>query len=79
MHSHTDPEVPDCFRQAEECAQRSNAQTDPKLKQQFLLLARLWLTLANRLNLKSPAGLSDKLQAPTIKREAEEDWGRHNR
>jgi hypothetical protein len=46
---------------------------NPKLKQQFLLLGRLWLTLANRLNLKSPAGLSDKLQAPTIKREAEED------
>ena len=78
MHNHTD-QIRDCFRQAEECAQQSNAQTDPKLKQQFLLLARLWLTLANRLNLKSPADLSDKLQAPTIEREAEEDWGRHNR
>jgi hypothetical protein len=41
-----------------------------------LLLARLWLRLADRLNPKNPQpGLSDKLQAPTIKREVEEDRG----
>jgi hypothetical protein len=78
MHNHTD-QIRDCFRQAEECAQQSDAQIDPKLKQQFLLLARLWLRLADRLNLKSPSGLPNKPQEPTIKREAEEDWRRHDR
>jgi hypothetical protein len=36
----------ECFRQATECAEQADAQTDPKVKQQFLLLARLWLILA---------------------------------
>jgi hypothetical protein len=51
----------------------SDVQTDPKLKQQFLMLARLWLILAERLDLTSPSDLWDKLQAGALKYEAEQD------
>jgi hypothetical protein len=65
-------QIRECFRQAGECAEQSNAQTDPKVKQQFLVLARLWLILADRLELNSPT--DDGFQAPAVTREAE-DWG----
>ena len=34
------------YGQAAHCAQQADAQTDPKIRQQFLELERLWLTLA---------------------------------
>ena len=34
------------YGQAAHCAQQADAQTDPKVKHQFLELERLWLTLA---------------------------------
>jgi len=34
------------YGQAAHCAQQADAQTDPKMRQQFLELERLWLTLA---------------------------------
>ena len=34
------------LQQAEQCAQQANDQSDPKVKQQFLELKRLWLLLA---------------------------------
>ena len=74
MRSHIE-QIRQCFRHAAECAQQSNAQIDPKVKQQFLVLARLWLMLADRLDLKSTSS-SDNLQAPAVTREAEEDWRR---
>jgi hypothetical protein len=37
--------------QAVHCAQLADAQTDPKVKQQFLELRRLWLLLARRYEL----------------------------
>jgi hypothetical protein len=58
-----------CFLQAAECAQEADVQTDPKVKQQFLVLTRLWLIMADHLDLKPRQG-------PAVKREAEEDWGR---
>jgi len=73
MHNRTE-QIRECFRQAAECAQQSNAQIDPKVKQQFLMLTRLWLILADRLDLKFPTDLSENLQAPAVKREAEDDW-----
>jgi hypothetical protein len=75
MHNHNE-QIRECLRQAAECAQQSNAQTDPKLKRQFLMLARLWLILADRLDLKSPTDLSDNLQARAVRREAEQDLRR---
>jgi hypothetical protein len=75
MHNRTE-QFRECFRHAAECAQQSNAQTDPKVKQQFLVLARLWLILADRLDLRSTTDWSDNLQASAVTREAEEDWGR---
>jgi len=35
------------YGQAAHCAQQADAQTDPKVKQQFLELKRLWLILAD--------------------------------
>jgi hypothetical protein len=35
------------YQQAEHCARQADAQTDPKMKQQFLELKRLWLLLAH--------------------------------
>ena len=34
------------YQQADHCARQAEAQTDPKVKQQFLELKRLWLLLA---------------------------------
>jgi hypothetical protein len=51
MHNRTE-QIRECFRQAAECAQHSDAQTDPKVKQQFLVLAQLWLKLADCFDVK---------------------------
>ena len=59
MHNRTE-QIRECFRQAAECAQQSNAQIDPKVKQQFLVLARLWLILADCFELKPRTNLSGK-------------------
>jgi len=52
MHNHTERSR-EYFRQAEECARQANAQMDPKVKRQFLVLAQLWLILAELFELKS--------------------------
>jgi hypothetical protein len=72
VRNHSD-QIRECFQQAMECAQQADTQTDPKVKQQFLVLTRLWLILADRFELKSQK-LLDKLQAPAVRREAEEHW-----
>ena len=52
MHNHTERSR-EYFRQAEECARQADAQLDPKVKRQFLVLAQLWLILAELFELKS--------------------------
>jgi hypothetical protein len=39
-------QIRDCLRHAEDCAQKAAAQTDPQLKQDFLIMERRWLFLA---------------------------------
>jgi hypothetical protein len=39
-------EIRECYRHAENCAQQAAAQTDPKLKDDFLNLELRWLFLA---------------------------------
>jgi hypothetical protein len=39
-------ETREWYQQAVYCAQQADAQSDPKVKQQFLELKRLWLLLA---------------------------------
>jgi len=41
-------QVREFYQQAVDCAQQADAQNDPKVKQQFLELKRLWLLLAQR-------------------------------
>jgi hypothetical protein len=38
--------VRDCLQRAQDCARRAAAQTDPRLKEDFLDLERRWLALA---------------------------------
>jgi hypothetical protein len=40
--------VREFYQQAADCARQADAQDDPKVKQQFLELKRLWLLLADR-------------------------------
>jgi len=42
-HGH---EIRECYQQAKHCAEQADAQSDPKVKKQFLELTRLWLILA---------------------------------
>jgi hypothetical protein len=35
-------QIRDCLRHAEACAQKAAAQTDPQLKQDFLVMERRW-------------------------------------
>ena len=41
-------QIRECHQQAVDCARQADAQNDPKVKQQFLELKRLWLLLAER-------------------------------
>ena len=43
-------ETREWYQQAAHCARQADAQTDPKVKQQFLELKRLWLLLAHTQN-----------------------------
>ncbi len=39
-------EVRECLQHAEDCARQAAAQSDPQLKQDFLIMERRWLFLA---------------------------------
>jgi hypothetical protein len=39
-------DIRECLRHAEDCARKAAAQTDPKVKQDFLDLEQRWLSLA---------------------------------
>jgi hypothetical protein len=41
-------QIRECYQQAVDCTRQADAQNDPKVKQQFLELKRLWLLLAER-------------------------------
>jgi hypothetical protein len=41
-------QIREYYQQAADCTRQADAQNDPKLKQQFLELKRLWLLLAER-------------------------------
>jgi len=49
LNNHTH-EIRECYQQAVHCAQEAEAQSDPKLKKQFLELTRRWLLLADGLS-----------------------------
>jgi hypothetical protein len=49
LNNHTH-EIRECYQQAVHCVQEAEAQSDPKLKKQFLELTRRWLLLADGLS-----------------------------
>jgi hypothetical protein len=49
-------QIRDCYAHAEDCARKAAAQTDPRLKQDFLDMERRWLTLAKSYELSQRLG-----------------------
>jgi len=45
MPNNLSEQIRECDEQAVRCARQADAQTDPKVKRQFLELKRLWLLL----------------------------------
>ena len=56
MPSNLNEATREWLQQAEQCARQADAQSDPKVKQQFLELNRLWLLLART---QSPTNSSE--------------------
>jgi hypothetical protein len=46
MLNNLSEQIRECLRHAEDCARKAAAQTDPKLKEDFLDMERRWLFLA---------------------------------
>jgi hypothetical protein len=46
MLNNVSEQIRECLRHAEDCARKAAAQTDPKLKEDFLDMERRWLFLA---------------------------------
>jgi hypothetical protein len=71
MPSNLSEQIREWDEQAVQCALQADAQTDPKVKQQFLELKRLWLLLARSYDFTERLGYdetnrkSDNLLSPT--------------
>jgi len=62
-------QIREWHEQAVYCAQQADARTDPKVKQQFLELKRLWLLLARCCGFtESPTDFSDEAMRGFLKR-----------
>jgi hypothetical protein len=46
MLNNLSEQIRDCYAHAEECARKAAAQSDPRLKQDFLDMEQRWLSLA---------------------------------
>jgi hypothetical protein len=65
MRSNLSEEVRECLKHAEDCARQAAAQTDPKLKQDFLVMERRWRFLARSY------GLTERLTGQSRKVETQ--------
>jgi len=64
-------QIRDCYEQAEECARKAAAQTDPGLKQDFLDMERRWLALSRSFELSQRLGnfsAENKRRAATLQK-----------
>jgi hypothetical protein len=50
-------QVRECLRHAEDCVQQAASQTDPKLRQDYLIITACWLKLSRELS-ELPADFS---------------------
>ena len=46
MQNNLSEQIRDCYRHAQDCARKAAKQTDPNLKQDFLVIERRWRFLA---------------------------------
>ena len=46
MQNNLSEQLRDCYRHAQDCARKAVEQTDPNLKQDFLVIERRWRSLA---------------------------------
>jgi len=51
MLNNLSDQIRDCYAHAEQCARKAAAQTDPRLKQDFLDMEKRWLSLAKSFEL----------------------------
>jgi hypothetical protein len=47
MLNNLSAEIRECHRHAGDCARQAAAQTDPKMKEEFLVMERRWRSFAN--------------------------------
>jgi hypothetical protein len=59
MQNNPNEESHEWHQQAARCAREADAQIDPKVKQQFLELKRLWLILADSYDLTERLGYEE--------------------
>jgi len=65
--------VRECLRQAEDCVQQAASQTDPKLRQDYLIIAACWLKLSRELaDFSKPERQGQEFTAP-LKEGVEEE------
>jgi hypothetical protein len=55
--------VRECLGHAEDCVQQATSQTDPKLRQHFLILGACWLKLGSELSELARASSFDSIFA----------------
>jgi hypothetical protein len=68
-------QVRECLQHAEHCARQAAAQTDPKLKQDFLVMERRWLFLARSYEFSERLTRQTKRQADNLpKRSSDAGW-----
>ena len=73
MLNNLSKQIRDCLQHAEDCARKAAAQTDPKLKEDFLNNERRWLALAQSYDFTQRLGdFSDE-----AKRQADKLQGQH--
>ena len=67
-------QVSECLRHAENCVQQAASQTDPKLRQDYLILGTCWLKLSSELSelpdFSQPKRQGQQFTAPAMEEKA---------
>jgi hypothetical protein len=66
MPNNLSEQIREWDEQAVDCARQADAQTDPRVKQQFLELKRLWLLLAHSYDSTETSGRLLRRDKPEI-------------
>ena len=65
MLNNVSEQIKECYAHAEQCASKAAAQSDPRLKQDFLDMEKRWLTLARSYEVSERlSDFSDSMRPP---------------